>query len=171
MDEKKSLSEQLDLLTKQNEELIKQKKTKGFKLPFFARLSRNNVKKGYATIAYIRDNKEIEFMKAPIKQGTVIIDDIPYMAMTDFMLSHKGKPFLIIPSWNLKPFSPRENFLEAEEKKTLSAGWRYLFSRMKTEVYQEAKKKFGGSWIWWILLLAVGGGILYFVLTNNIKII
>ncbi len=49
----------------------KGRKTKPFKIPFRARLSKGALNRGYVTVAIIEDNKAVNFKKEPIIDGTI----------------------------------------------------------------------------------------------------
>jgi hypothetical protein len=159
MDEDKSLKE---VISELNETLKEQKakNEKNFGIPFSARVGKAKVKKGWTTVQIIRDNRNVDFIKIPIEQQTAIIDGVPRIFTPDEMLSHKGKPFVILPSWSVKPFSPTDNYSETIKQGYGSQGFKLLLSRMKTEVV-DGKKKMSGSIIWWIIGLAAIGFIAF----------
>jgi len=155
----KSLKELMEEMLGNQKELIEQKKEKKFKIPFFSRLSKKNLKQGNITVAYINDNKEIEFIKVPIREQTMMIKDTPYLAMAKYMMTYKGKPFMIVPSWNVEPFNPAANFDDASKTNTMSVGYRLLMNRMKSAIIEGTKKKF--NWLVLIGGLAVIGVLIY----------
>lgn len=146
----KNLKELMEEMLENQKELINQKKEKKFKLPFGARLGKKALKQGYMTVVFINDNKEVEFMKVPIKEQTMMIKETPHLAMAKYMMTYKGKPLMIVPSWNVEPFNPAQNFNEAETGKTMSVGYRLLMNRMKSAIIEGTKKAIN----WWII---VGG--------------
>ena len=158
MEEELGVREALNKLIKQNDELIAQREVKKWKLPFSARVSKAQVKKGYATILVVKDNREVAFTKAPINEGTLDIEGMPRIATADHTLSYKGKPFYIIPSWSLKPFSPVENYSEVEKEKMNTAGRRLILSKLETERIAPKKAGWGiGGWaILGIVILIAG---------------
>lgn len=158
-----TLKEAILKLVKVQEQNQEEKKEKKFKIPFFSRLSKKNMKDGYVTVCYINDNKAVDFIKVPISEGTAMIKDSPYLSTADHMLTYKGKPFIIVPSWNIEPFSPRKDMEDAERDKKLNIGYRLILNKMKSEVIS-AKKKIS-------LLLIVGGliviiGLIWFLTKN-----
>jgi hypothetical protein len=157
MDEEKSLKEVISELNETLKETkIAKEKKKSFSLPFGARVGKAKVKKGWATYMVIRENRNVDFIKKPIEQQTVVIDDVPRIATPDEMLSYKGKPFVILPSWSVKPFSPTDNYDATIKNGYASQGYKLLLSRMKSEIV-DGKKKISGSLIWIIIAVVVGG--------------
>jgi hypothetical protein len=136
-----SLRQMMDLMVKNQNLLIDQKKTKKFKLPIRATmwLPLMKRKKGYCLIIYCQDNRNIQFMKLPIDQATVMIKNSPHIASARYMMTYKNMPVLFIPAWNIEPFDPTVNINEAEREKTLSVGRRLLLNRMKEEVIKSKK--------------------------------
>ena len=162
-----SLKEMMEELIKINKEAITKKKEKKFRLPWKARVGKAAMKKNYSTVLYINDNKEVNFVKVPIESGTIMIKDSPYVATADYMLTFKGRPFIIIPSWNTEPFSIANNLESAERNKTLNIGYKLLLNRMKMEVISTKKKM---SWT----VLLIGGavliGVIYLLQSGTLKL-
>src|SRR3990167_1592173 len=144
--------------------LTEEKKISRWKLPWKARISERKAQKGWATIQVIKDNGEVEFVKIEIKDGTVKIDNFPRVATIDYKLSHKGKPFYIIPSWSMKPFSAVENYSNTEKEKMNIAGRRSVLAVLETQQIK-TKKDFGS--MWWIILAAVVIGAIYYFGKNS----
>jgi|TARA_R100000093_G_scaffold35586_1_gene18797 hypothetical protein len=155
-EENTSLKGEIRRMNENFETLVEKNQAKRFKMPWSGRVGKGKVKRNYASICYIGDNREARFMKLPIQEGTVMINGAPHLATTDFMLSYKGKPFLIVPSWNIKPFSPEENYDEATKLKTTTAGYRLLLNTMKLEQIK-VKKGIGlaGGVIFAIIILGI----------------
>lgn len=173
MNEKKDMSikEMLEDIKKNQQQLIEQKKIKGFKWPWTKRLGKKQLKSGWTSLIYINENKEVELIKAPISEGTLKIKDKPYIAMADYLLTHKGKPCMIIPSWNLEPFSPKRDMEQAERDKTINTGYRLIANQMKMDAVKPKKPIPWG--------LVIGGlaiiGVLFWFLSKgglpNLKIV
>lgn len=163
--EEKSLKEEIVRLRKtmetSDEEL---KKEKAFKLPGKARLSKSKLKKNYAIVAFINENKQVTFTKEQIKEGTIIKDGCPYIATPEYMLHYNGKPLIIQPSWSVEPFSSQRSMEEAAQEKRLSVGYRLLLNAMKSEVIA-AKKKMNIVFV--IIGLIVLAGAAYFIITKS----
>jgi len=145
-----SIKDKLDKLLDYNKTLIEQKKIKKFKIPWIGRLSRKNLKNNYITVLYIQDNKEAQFMKVPIDESTVMIKDKPHLVTPEDIMTYKGKPIVIIPSWNYKPFSPTENMDEALKDNTHTKGLELLLNRMKKQIILPTKGSFN-----WLLIVGV----------------
>jgi len=159
-EEKGNLRDEIAKLNENFDELVKKKEVKKFRLPFAAKVGRKKAKDGYAAICYINENRGIKFLKAPIREGTIMINGVPHLATTNFMLHYKNKPFLIVPSWNTNPFAPAENVKEAMTEKTTTAGYRLLLNTLKSEqIKQKPKISFG---IIIVILLAIAAGVYYF---------
>lgn len=161
----KSLGDRIDELKEILEESKEKKKLKLFKTPRQLKLRKGQLKNNYVGIAFIQDNGDVKFLREQIVEGTVMINKTPYIATPEHIMSHKGKPFMIIPSWNNVPFSPENNIREANENKTNSIGSRLLLNRMKSEVIA-AKKKFGAGIIIFGVLVLLGIG--YYIFKHGI---
>jgi len=159
-EEKLGLKEEIVKLSQNFEQMVKKKEVKKFRLPFSAKVGRKRAKDGYTAILYINENRGIKFLKAPIREGTIMVDGVPHLATTDYMLHYKNKPFLIVPSWNTTPFAPSDNMDQAISKKTTTAGYRLLLNTLKSEqIKQKPKISFG---IIIVILLAIAAGVYYF---------
>ena len=147
-----------ELKVKNEDEEIPEKERK-FKLPWKGKVGKAKVKKGWATIAIIRNNGNIDFVKRQIRDGTVEVEGFPRVGTIDYKLSYKGKPFFIIPEWSMKPFSPVDNYSETVKERMNIAGRRAVLATLETEKIKP--KKDMGNMIWIILGLVVIGGIWY----------
>lgn len=156
-EEKRTLKDEISDLNKNFSALISKKEAKNFRMPFAARVNKRKAKDGYATICYINENRDAKFMRMPIKDGAIMIEGAPHLATTDFMLTYKNKPFLIVPSWNTKPFSPKTDYEKASEEKTTTFGYRLLLNTMKGELIK-AKTKISGALIFGIIVALIVGG-------------
>ena len=157
-EEKKELNvkELLEKLVTQQDTIIKTKKEKEWKFPWSARVSNGLAKKNYATFCIIQDNKEVKFLKAPIEDGTVNIEGIPRLALSNYALNYKGKSFYVIPLWSLKPFSPELSVDETYKDHMNSSGRRVILAKLEKEAIKP-KSNMGSGWLWILLALAVGG--------------
>lgn len=164
MEEKElTLNEKIDkLLNKKEEEA--EEPNKSWNIPFLTRFKSNvgkkKIEKGWATIILIRSNRNLVFTRAQVKDGMAIIDGFPRVCTVDHTLFFKRKPFYIIPEWSLKPFSPEDNYEQAEKDKMNIAGRRAVLATLETEKIK-TKKDFG-SWMWVIVGLVVIGAVWYF---------
>ena len=142
------------------EEQKKKKKKRPMRIPFAAKLTRRDMKENYANVLYIRENHNVEFMKLPISEGAVLINDKPYVASTDYVLHYKNKPFLIIPEWGTHPFSKASNLNQAERDQRTNLGYKILLNKMKTESIEPKKRLKVSGWL--ILTLIILGIIAYY---------
>jgi predicted porin len=158
-----SLKEILMDIQQNQKKLIEEKKAKKWSLPWKARVGKGKLKQGYITVAYINGNKEVEFIRVPISEGAAMIKDAPYLATSEYMLTHKGKPMIIINSESVEPYSPAKHIDEAERQHQLQLGYRILLNKMKSEVIKPKKP------IPWGIVL--GGlaviGILFYMMSNG----
>lgn len=143
------LKEEIKGLNEKIDKLVEVDGAKGFRLPWRARIGKKKIRYGWVIVCYINDNKEVQFFKKKVEEGTFIHKDIPYLANSQYMLSYKRKPLLIVPSWSVEPFSANANMQEAERLKTLSIGYRYIYNRLRNTMLSD-KKGFN-------LLLILGG--------------
>lgn len=160
MDDDISLKDKINAIYKMQKEKEENQEPKKFRLPFKAKVGKARLKKGYVTTCIVGPNKAVTFAKYPINDNTLKIDGVYHEATAEHILNYKNKPFIIIPSWNEKPFSPSNNFKEASDGKTLTMGQRYILNAFETDAIKP-KGKFGGAMIIWILLGIAAG---YFVL-------
>ena len=157
MEEKNRLDrieEKLDLLASEG---IKKPKEKSFKIPFKARVGKSKVKKGWVTYCKILDNREVVFEKHPVEEQVAMVDEIPRIVTAEETLTYKGKPFVILPSWSTKPFSPSDNYQDTIAKGYAAQGWKLLLNRMKKEVIT-AKKQMSPWLIVGVIALIIGLG-------------
>ena len=138
---------------------------KPWKIPWGARVGKTAIKKGYATICIINENGGTRFIKAKVEDGTISIDGFPRLATADYCLSHNGKPFYIIPTWSMKPFSPVEHYAETEREKMNMAGRRVILAKLEREAIKPTGKGFG--MIGWIILGAIVLGVGYYLITGG----
>ena len=158
MEEKETtLKDEIKKLNENFTDLVAQKKAKNWRMPFSGRVSKKKTKEGYASICYIQDNKDAKFMKMPITDGAIMIDNVPHLATPEFALTYKGKPFMIVPSWNTKPFSPERDYEDAMRAKTTSYGYRLLLNTMKGELIKAKAQISAGVIIAILAVLGIGG--------------
>lgn len=154
----KTLFERLgEIESKLNEK--EQKKSKRFKIPFKGKIGKAKVKKGWVTVMKINDNTNVSFTKLKIDEQTIMEDGIPRIATPDEVLTYKGKPMIILPSWSTKPFSATENYEKTVKDEYTAAGHRLLLNRMKSEVIKP-KRSFSGAVVFFIIIAVIIGGYL-----------
>jgi hypothetical protein len=162
MNEEPNLKEKMNAIDEKLDTLLSTKdKKKIFKLPSKAKLGKSKVNKNWVTVCKINENRAVDFSREPITDQTIVVDGVPRLATGEDILNYKGKPMLILPSWNVKPFSPSENFEQSIRDKTNTQGMALLLARMKAGAI-DFKKKMN---IWLIVgVMAVIGIILFMVL-------
>ena len=156
----KSMRELQEEILKNQEILLANKEVKKWKLPWSGKPSNGQVKKGWATFCLIRENGEVEFVKACINDLTAKVDGFPRIASPEYKLTHKNKPFYIIPSWSMEPFSPVDNYKDAEKNNMHIAGRRVILAKLEGEQIKAKGKGFGG--MGWIMLGIGVLGLLYY---------
>jgi len=168
--EEKSLKEQLKEINEKLPE-VKNPKEKKFKLPWKARLGKAKLKKGYITVEVINENKEIDFKREPIGDGTVKIGDTIHAIDELDVFTYKGKPFAHIPKTKLNPWNPLSDYLNTERTydgkrlgKNEIYGQKYIMARMKADFIKTAKKI---GWGATIFILAIIGIIAYAFITGK----
>jgi len=154
--EEPSLRDEIKKLNENFSEVVKKKEAKSFFFPFKARLSKKKVSDGYASVCYINENRGVNFMRVPIKEGAIMINGVPHIATTEYMLNYKNKPLLIVPSWNVEPFSPSKNLNEAEKENKLNLGYKLILNTLKSEQIQQ-KKTISGMTIFIIIIVIIIG--------------
>lgn len=157
-EEEKSLSQHMIDIKKLLEEKDKNKVRK-FVLPWKAKVGKAKVRKNWSTLCFINDNKEVTFKKVQIDEQTTLVDGSPRLARPSDMLTYKGKPFIIQPSWSVEPISPTKNMNETEAKQMSSNGYKLLLNKMKKEVLT-TKKQISGGVIFIILIVVIALGYL-----------
>ncbi len=132
-----------------------------FKLPWKAKVSKPKMKKGYVTILTIKENNVVDFIKEPIRDSVVKLqegNDVTFHAIdSKDVLSYKGKPFMIIPETKKNPYNPAKGDNE-------TYGHKYILARMESEKLT-LKGKMG--WGLSIGILVIIGVIVYAVLTGG----
>jgi len=109
----------------------------------------------------INENRGVDFKKVEIKDQAVMVNGIPRLATGDEILLYKKKPLMIVPSWSVNPFSPKENYEQSIKEKMNTNGYRILLSIMKSEMIS-SKKKLGTGLIIGGIILAIVIGYLVF---------
>jgi len=138
------------------------KKSKGikpFRLPLKARVNKAKLSKGYVTVVKIEDNTGIDFIKEPIIDGTIKLDDDTFHAVEEFdIFNYKGKPLIFQPKSKLNPYNPLKGSHE-------TYGQKYIMARMEGDKIT-GKKKISGLGMS-IGALIIGGIILYALFTGG----
>lgn len=151
----------------------KKKKEKKFKLPWRGRVGNSQLKKGYITVEVFNENREVDFVKEPIVNGTVKIGDTIH-ALDDLdIYSYKGKPITHIPKTKINPWNPVGDYINSERTDKESGkkmpinethGQSHILARMKSEAIKTGLKV---GWGLWIFLIVVGGVVIYAFLSGG----
>jgi hypothetical protein len=142
--------------------LAKKEEPKKFKLPFKARVSNSQAKKGYVGVIRINENGVISPSKEPIVEQTIMVDGVPRLASPDYVLKWKVGtktfPVVILPSWSVKPFSPSEDFERSMKDGSNTKGYKLILNRMKLSLVEASKKGLGKlGWIFGAVVLIIIG--------------
>ena len=132
------------------------KKPKKMKLPAKGKVSNLKMKKGYVTVIEIGENKNLDFRREPIVDGTIKLDDTFHAINSEDVFLYKGKPAIIQCKNKLNPYNPLKGKHE-------TYGQKYVMARMEGDKLT-LKKKIG--WGISIGLIAIVGIIGYSVLTG-----
>lgn len=149
------INEKLENIEKMLEEQ-KKKPEKKFKLPSKAKVSNRKLKDGYITIVEVQENKNIDFKKLPIIDGTIKLGDTFHAIESEDVFLYKGKPVIFQSKNKLNPYNP----LKGEHE---TYGQKYVMARMEGDKLT-LKKKIG--WGMSIGLLIIIGIIAYSVLAG-----
>jgi len=153
---KESLDEITNLLKEQQDKKVEKK----FKYPFGKKVGKSQGKKNYVTVLVINENSRVNWKKYQIDEQTIKHDEILRLATTDHVLyDQKGNPLIILPSWSVEPFSPKQHFEESANKGANTKGYKVLMAKMQSE--QVKPKKEMGSIVKWILGLLLAGVVIY----------
>lgn len=125
------------------------KKQKKFWMPLKARVGKRKLKEGYVTVEIIKDNREIDFQKMPIIDGTIKLGDTFHAINEDSIFTYKGKPFLHQAKGKLNPFT-----LDGNNK---TYGQKYVMARMKSDQISEKRKLGWGVSIFALVIAAIIG--------------
>jgi len=111
------------------------KKERGFRLPYKAKVGNRKLRDGYVTVVKIEDNMGVDFIKEPIKDGTIKLGDT-FHAVEEYDIFHyKGKPLIFQPKSKLNPYNPLTGQNE-------TYGQPYVMARMEGDKIT-GKKKIG----------------------------
>ena len=139
-----------DELEKILDENKQNKKSKKFRIPFKGGVSNRKVKEGYISVVVIRDNKNIDFVKEPIIDGTYKLNDTIHAVNEKDIFLYKGKPFVFQPKRTINPYNPLK-----EEHQTY--GQKYIMSRMESDKLTLKKQLGWGMSIGVLIIVAVIG--------------
>lgn len=138
-------------------------KIKKARLPWKSRLGRRRVRSGWCSVMYVRNNKSVDFVRAPIEDMVVRVGDLYHTATPDDILIYKNKPMLLLTEWSIRPMTPwrpKEHFEEAVERDELTTPQRHILSKLEQGVIKAKKSLKLGGWIAVIIAAVVG---VYFI--------
>lgn len=151
--EKKGLGEKLDDITRKLDEQKTKKKPK-FRIPWKAKVSNQKMKRKYATVLIIHENKSVEFTREPINDSVVKLqegNEVTFHAIdSDDILVYKGKPFMILPKNKKNPYNPAKGDNE-------TYGHKYILARMESEKLSLKKKMGWGLGIGGLIIAGIIG--------------
>ena len=165
MEEETNVKDLLKKLVEQNQQIIEEKQSKPWKVPWKARVKPKQISKGFATVQVIRNNGSVDFYKCRVDEdGCVNIDGFPRLSTAEYRLVHKNTPWYIIPEWSMKPISLVDNYAETERDRMNVARRRVILGKLEREKIKG--KKMGRSMIWWIVGGLIVLGVIYYFAKN-----
>lgn len=111
----------------------KNTKKKKFRIPFGKKVNTGQKKKNYITLIKINENFQFSFNKIQIKDQTIMVNKIPRLATSQYILYYKKNPFIILPSWSVEPFSPAKHLEKSLEDGSNVKGFAILLEKMQKE--------------------------------------
>ena len=141
------------------------KKQKKFRIPFGKKVGKAQKKKNFVTIMKINENGQVGFSKKQIDEQTIIEDGIPRLAGSDYVLFYKNNPMIILPSWSVEPYSPKQQYIDSLTNGSNTKGYSVLMAKMLKETVNP-KKTMGGMWKW-IIGFGLAAIIVYALLTGG----
>ena len=101
--------------------LSEPKKKKLFRLPTKAKVSNMKMKDGFATVMVIKENKNVDFVKERIIDGTIKLEDTFHAVAPKDVFFYKGKPLMIQYKSKLNPYNPTSDKHETYGQKWVMA--------------------------------------------------
>jgi len=163
------LNEQLSEINKELKELREQKDTKKpkpFKIPFMKRTRGRDRKKNFVTVLKVNENGHGEWIKLPVQEQTVLLDEAPRLATPEYIVNVKRNPIMVIPSWSTTPINFKENHVNSLTDGSNIAGYQLLLNRMKLSGI--TTKKGMNPIVLWIIGGIVVLGVGYALITGQI---
>jgi len=154
-DKERSLKDEIKELNRITRESLEKKKVKGFKLPLRARVGKAKLRKGYIIVEVLNENKNVDFTRLPIIDGTIKIGDTYHAVESLDIFEYKGKPLLIMPKNKLNPYNPIDG-------KNETYGQKYVMARLQSDTLKDKKGIGNLGWIIFILILV--GAVAYYFL-------
>ena len=159
MSEELSLKETIKKLEEKVSESLEGKSKKPrFRLPLGIRMSKGKLKKNFILVLYINSNLQTKFSYHEIKDDTIMINNAIYDARGGNILRYKNIPLLIINESNTQPFpfSPEEDYKEAEEQGNLTSPQRLILTKMKMEALKPSSPINAKTIILLVVMLGIG---------------
>jgi len=125
--------------------------SKKFRVPGRGKVSNFKVKKGFVTIVAINENKEIDFTKERIIDGTIKLQkgDLSFHAIhADDIFTYKGKPLIFQPKRKLNPYNPLKGKHE-------TYGQKYIMARMEGDKISLKKSLGWGAGIGGLIVIGI----------------
>jgi len=165
-EQKKSLVETLNNISKNLDALVAEKKVKKWSLPWRARfLGKKKKRKGYAVFMHLGNNKAVTFVKAQVEEGVAMVNGIPHVVSPEDIYIWKNKiPIVIQPEYSEHPLRASDHYEAVESKKEGSRGWLFFVNYMMKNQIKEKKQLKGGAIIVGVLLIA---GIGYYLFKSG----
>ena len=152
-DEDKSMREKVDAIYG----AIEHGKIKKFKIPRKGKVSKRKMKDGYVTVVSIEENRNCDFTKEPIIDGTIKLKDTFHAIDDKDVFFYKNKPVIFQAKKKINPYNPLSG-------KNETYGQKYVMARMEGDKII-TKKPLG--WGLGIGGLIIAGIIAYAVLTGG----
>jgi hypothetical protein len=161
------LTEEIKNINTKLEEITTPKgKKKKFKLPSGAKVGKGQAKKNYVTILKANENGHGQWIKEQIKEQTVIIDGIPRLATSEYIINIGKNPIMVIPSWSIQPINFRKIHEASLADGSNTAGYQLILNSMKLNLVGGKKKM--KAWIAWVIGTVIFGIIGYALFTGGI---
>jgi len=128
--------------------LSEPKKKMKFRLPSKAKVSNMKMKQGYATIMVVKENKNVDFVKERIIDGTIKLEDTFHAIAPKDILFYKGKPLMIQYKSKLNPYNPID-----EKHETYGQKW--VMAKMMGDKLSLKKKMGWGLSIGLIIIIGI----------------
>ncbi len=144
---------------------LEEKKTKKFKLP--KKVNKGQAKKNWITIMKINENCHVNFSKQQIDEQTIMVDGVPRLATNQYVMFYKGKPLIILPSWSVEPYSPKQEFKDSLDSGSNTKAYKILLAKMLKETVNPKKPM--SNVIKWIIGIALAGIVGYALISGGGK--
>lgn len=133
------------------------KSTKKFWLPFKSRVSKKRMREGYATIVEIKENKNVNFTRERISDGTIKLEDTFHAIDPNNIFFYKGRPIIFQCKNKLNPYNP---LIGKQE----TYGQKYVMARMEGDKLTLKRKIGWGMSIGFMIIIGI---IIYAVITGS----